>query len=211
MAKFAARTSAIATTLRPMNAPILFVLLLAAAALTIPLFLMAVRRFAPASAGPAARGTAPAPLTRRQILEPQSVVRGFHGGGPQREPTRAAVMDFQSSHGVATLVAFHDGSTSLLLANGSSAMGLGTEPRVRSSATEFFSLLRRSAPSLQYADEFPTVPDEHVSFWLVESGVTLGSGPISLAELGRAEHPFFMVHLAAQSTMAALRTAETGA
>jgi hypothetical protein len=192
-----------------MNAPMLFAFLLAAVALTVPLVLLARRRLAPISAGNAS-ATAPTPQTRLQILEPQYAPRGFHGGGPQREPTRAAVMDFQTTHGVATLVAFHDGSTSLLLANGASAMGLGTEPRVRTSATEFFSLLRRCAPKLQYADEFPTVPDEHVSFWLVESGVTLGSGPIPLAELGRAEHPFFMVHLAAQSTMAALRHVETG-
>lgn len=126
-------------------------------------------------------------------------------GQPQGHVVHAAAMDLATDKGVATLVAFQDGTVSLYLSGGGAILGLGDKEAVRESAARFLEATKSSRAQLSRAEEFSYPGPRHMTFYLVETPSTLSSGPIANRDLQKGQHPLFGVADAAQGVLTEIR------
>lgn len=117
----------------------------------------------------------------------------------------AAAMDWATGRGVATLVAFQDGTVSLYLSSGGAILGLGEKERIRKSAARFLEAAKSFRGHLSKTDDFSYPSPKHMTFYLVETSSTLSSGPIPDRDLRRGRHPLSPVADAAQDVMTQIR------
>ena len=116
-------------------------------------------------------------------------------------------MDLATDKGVATMVAFQDGTVSLYLSGGGAILGLGDKEAVRERAARFLEATKSSRGQLSRAEGFSYPSPRHMAFYLVETPFTLSSGPIANQDLQKAQHPLSGVADAAQDVLTEIRKA----
>ena len=139
-------------------------------------------------------------VLRREFL---AGVAPAPGGGP-----RAVVMDWGLDNGVATVVAYDDGTTSLYLSSGGGVIGAGAHEAVRQAANAFRAeaAARRNQFSTVAANDSFTLPsDGWVTFYLVTDSATLRAGPIDTRLLAAGTHPLAPLGNHAQAVITSIR------
>ncbi|MEO5816482.1 MAG: hypothetical protein ABIT20_14510 [Gemmatimonadaceae bacterium] len=120
---------------------------------------------------------------------------------------RGVVYEWSVGNGVATLVAFDDGTTSIYLSGGGGFIGAGTREPVKRAA----QLLRDEAGSVSQTFKpvtaFPLPPDGNSVFYILTDFATLSSGPVSNAEVERESHPLAALARRAQDVITEVRKA----
>lgn len=153
---------------------------------------------------PSAPATGAGATLRRKIL-----AREFLAGFPPGRPgvPRCVLMDWNVGGGVATLVAFDDGTVSLYSSAGGGIIGAGAHENVKPSATAFreaaTAVLARFTPT----DTFPLpAGNANVIFYAVMDSVTLSSGEIEASITGLpADHPLAGLFGRAQALITEIR------
>ena len=148
----------------------------------------------------------PSGALREKILARQFVAN--LPAGPAGVP-RCVLMDWNVGGGVATLVAFDDGSTSLYFSSGGGFIGAGAHQNVARAAAAFRAEGLRALSRFTPTDTFP-VPsqDGHVVFYAVMDSVTLTSGDIPAGMTGLPRgHPLSGLFTQAQSVVSEIRRA----
>jgi hypothetical protein len=130
----------------------------------------------------------------------------FKGSAPAVPGTiRAVVYDWDVGGGVATLVAFHDGTTSIYLSSGGGFVGAGAHDSVKRAAAAFRDEAARMRRHFTPAETFP-LPDRGRSrFYIVTDGATLQSALFSDSEVQEEGHPLNKLARQAQDVMTAVR------
>jgi hypothetical protein len=126
---------------------------------------------------------------------------------PGGEP-RAVVMDWGLDNGVATVVAYDDGTTSLYLSSGGGVIGAGAHDAVRRAASAFRAeaAAKRSQFSSVAANDPFTLPSQGwVSFYVVTDSTTLRTGPIDTRLLAAGTHPLARLGNHAQAVITSIR------
>jgi hypothetical protein len=156
------------------------------------------------SAEERAKSAATSAMLRHKVLS-----REFLSGAPRGEPgaVRCVVMDWNVGSGVATLVAFDDGTTSLYFSFGGGVIGAGTHEGVRRVATSFREEGAKVADRFTAATEYPLPSEGTAVFYVVTDSATVSSGPIADEELQRPDHPLSDLARSAQEVIAQVRKA----
>jgi hypothetical protein len=117
----------------------------------------------------------------------------------------AAVMDLSVSNGVATVVAYVDGTASIYLSSGGGYIGGGQRHEsIRSAGQHMLSTVAQSQPMMHLTEDFPLPQKGHVNFYLVTgSGVFTAGGPE--AECRSPKHPLLKLYAAAQEVITQYR------
>jgi hypothetical protein len=106
---------------------------------------------------------------------------------------RCVLMDWNmGGNGVATLLAFYDGTTSLYFSNGGGILGAGGHEPVKRA---------RFRP----ASSFELPGGQKVVLYIVTDTETLSSGPIPTSELEKGTHPLTALGGSAQAVITAVR------
>jgi hypothetical protein len=156
------------------------------------------------SADERAKRAATSAMLRHKVLS-----REFLTGAPRGQPgdVRCVVMDWNVGDGVATLVAFDDGTTSLYFSFGGGVIGAGAREAVRRVATSFRGEAAKVADRFTPATEYPLPPGGKLVFYVVTDSATLSSGPITDEELQRSDHPLSDLARSAQEVITQIRKA----
>jgi len=152
---------------------------------------------------PAAQGSA--------VLREKILTRQFIPQAPSDRPgtPRCVLMDWNVGDGVATLVAFDDGTVSLYLSSGGGIIGAGAHANVARAAAPFREQARAILSQLSAATTFPLpVGNNNVVFYVVTDSMTLSSGEIEVGRSGLpASHPFAELLNSAQALITEVRRA----
>lgn len=127
---------------------------------------------------------------------------------PPIEPgtMRAVVFDWNIGNGIATVVAFADGTTSLYLSSGGGVIGAGTHEPVARAAAAFREEAARVVSQFAPTDEFAQPPEDRARYYVVMQDRTLASGYFTSAELQQSGHPFRPLGERAQAVITAIRS-----
>ena len=149
---------------------------------------------------PSADGTA---LLRQHVLSREIF--------KQAEPApgiRCVVYDWHVGNGIATLVSFDDGTTSLYLSSGGGVIGAGAHESVRRAAQLFREEAARVAGRFQpTTDEYPLPAEGRSVFYVITDSATLTSGPLLSSELVSGKHPMAALARRAQDVITQIRKA----
>jgi hypothetical protein len=149
---------------------------------------------------PSADGTA---LLRQQVLSREILKQAGPAPG-----IRCVVYDRHVGNGIATLVSFDDGTTSLYLSSGGGVIGAGAHDPVRRAAQLFREEAARVAGSFQpTGDEYPLPADGRAVFYVITDSATLTSGPLLSSELVSGKHPLAALARRAQDVITEIRKA----
>lgn len=117
-------------------------------------------------------------------------------------------MDWNTSGGLATLVAIDDGSVSLYLNPGGGVIGAGTHANVANAASVFRDAATVQRKLFRETTAFPAPGPDSVVFYLLTDSATLTSGPIAVSDIQSTSHPFAAVGAASQALLAEVRQAK---
>jgi hypothetical protein len=132
----------------------------------------------------------------------------FKAMPPVAPGTILAVMyDWEIGRGVVTLVAFHDGTTSVYLSSGGGFIGTGSQQSVQRAAAAFREEAARVRGHFTPATAFPLPERGKSRFHLVTDSATLQSGMFTEAELQADAHPLGKLAHLAQDVITAVRQA----
>ena len=120
---------------------------------------------------------------------------------------RAVVYDWNVGSGVATLVAFEDGTTSVYLSTGGGIIGTGSHESVKRAAAAFRNEAARLRSRFTPAEAFPLPESGESRFYLVTDAATLQSAALSEAELKGDGHPLHKLARLGQDVISAVREA----
>lgn len=178
------------------------VLFIVVVAVMVALFLLGTRRRSEAQQelppDPEAIGMLRADVLSGKFFEEESEQS-------QDRVVHAAAMDWATDKGVATLVAFQDGTVSLYMSGGGAILGLGEKEQVRKSAARFFEVAKSVREQLSKAEGFSYPSPRNMTFYLIETPSTLSSGPIATQDLQQGHHPLSALAGAAQDVMTEIR------
>jgi hypothetical protein len=119
---------------------------------------------------------------------------------------RCVLMDWNmSERNVVTLLAFHDGTTSLYFSNGGGILGAGGHEPVRRAATRFRQHAVAERAHFTPASSFELPEGGGVVLYIVTDTETLSSGPIPASELQKGTHPLTALGASAQAVITAMR------
>jgi hypothetical protein len=119
---------------------------------------------------------------------------------------RCVLMDWNmSGNGVATLLAFHDGTTSLYFSNGGGILGAGGHEQVKRAATGFRQQAVAESAHFTPTTDFQLPKGGIVVLYIVNSTETLSSGPIPTTELANGTHPLTALGASAQAVITEMR------
>jgi hypothetical protein len=143
-------------------------------------------------------------LLRQKVLS-----REFLKGAPSGKAgaVRCVVMDWNIGSGVATLVAFDDGTTSIYLSSGGGVIGAGAHESVARVAGLFRQEAAKVMGRFTPAAEYPLPGREMTVFYVVTDSATLSSGPIANPDLRRDDHPLSALGRMAQDVITQVRKA----
>lgn len=148
--------------------------------------------------------------------EPSDVIRrlrdqAFHisaadlelSPSPSRPRVWGAIMELGFPTGIATLLSFAEGTTSLYFSNGGGAVGAGEHSIVRQMAEEFLDVVEAHLAELSPVDEMPTPRIGRVRFYARTYEGTLGAEATE-DRLGK-DHPLSPVFRAGHAVITAIR------
>jgi hypothetical protein len=119
---------------------------------------------------------------------------------------RCVLMDWNmSGNGVATLLAFYDGTTSLYFSSGGGILGAGAHEPVKRAATRFRQHALAERSRFTPASSFELPESGTVVLYIVTDTETLSSGPIPTSELEKGTHPLTALGGSAQAVITAVR------
>jgi hypothetical protein len=119
---------------------------------------------------------------------------------------RCVLMDWNmAGNGVATLLAFYDGTTSLYFSNGGGILGAGDHEPVKRAATRFRQHAVAERARFRPASSFELPGGQTVVLYIVTDTETLSSGPIPTSELEKGTHPLTALGGSAQAVITAVR------
>ena len=119
---------------------------------------------------------------------------------------RCVLMDWNmSGNGVATLLAFFDGTTSLYFSTGGGILGAGAHAPVERAATRFRQHAVAERARFKPASSFELPQGGIVVLYIVTDRETLSSGPIPTSELEKGSHPLTALGGSAQAVITAVR------
>jgi len=116
-----------------------------------------------------------------------------------------ALMDLNTAHRTATIVAYIDGTVSIYLSNGGGFLGGGQSyPSVREAGKKLIATAHRFQPQMHKTQDYPLPQKGEVFFYVVtENGVYTVSAPE--AELNRRTHPLTELYAAGQEVITQYR------
>ena len=120
---------------------------------------------------------------------------------------RAVVYDWHVGNGVASLVAFADGTTSIYLSSGGGVVGAGAHESVQRAAAAFRDEAARVHGHFVSATAFPLPDPGRSRFYVITHNATLQSGAFTDVELRADGHPLHALARQAQQVIAAVRQA----
>lgn len=122
---------------------------------------------------------------------------------PRRPRVWGAIMELGYPTGIATLLSFAEGTTSLYFSNGGGVVGAGEHEPVRQMAEEFLDVLEAHLDELSPAEETPTPRIGRVRFYARTYEGTLGAEATE-DQLAR-DHPLSPVFRAGHAVITAIR------
>lgn len=122
---------------------------------------------------------------------------------PSRPRVWGAIMELGFPTGIATLLAFAEGTTSLYFSNGGGTVGAGEHAIVRQMADEFLDVVEAHLAELSPVDETPTPRIGRVRFYARTYEGTLGAEATE-DQLGK-HHPLSPVFRAGHAVITAIR------
>jgi hypothetical protein len=122
---------------------------------------------------------------------------------PSRPRVWGAIMELGFPTGIATLLSFAEGTTSLYFSNGGGAVGVGTHAIVRQMAEEFLDVIEAHLAELNLVDETPMPRIGRVRFYARTYEGTLGAEATE-DQLCR-DHPLSPVFRAGHAVITAIR------
>ena len=119
---------------------------------------------------------------------------------------RCVLMDWNmSGNGIATLLAFYDGTTSLYFSSGGGILGAGAHEPVERAATRFRQHAVAERARFRPASSFALPGARIVVLYIVTDTETLSSGPIPTSEMEKGTHPLTALGGSAQAVITAVR------
>ena len=156
-----------------------------------------------AERAPGAQGGAQGSAALRDKVLTREFLAGVAPGEP--DVPRCVLMDWHVGNGVATLVAFDDGTTSLYLSSGGGVIGAGAHEAVRLAADAFRAQAAALREHFAPAARFDLPPAGTSVFYLVTDSATLSSGPVENARLQSGDHPLAALMARAQEVLTQIR------
>lgn len=130
-------------------------------------------------------------------IAPISSIPGIH----------VVVMDRNTGGDVASLVAYADGTTSLILFSGGGWLGSGMREPVVRAAGAFRDEAAKVLGQLHSTDAYPLLPDDTTLFYIVTDEAIRSTGPIPNIVLNEAQHPLSALGRSAQDVITQVRKA----
>src|SRR5262245_9957707 len=123
---------------------------------------------------------------------------------PARPRVWGAIMELGYPTGIATLLSFAEGTTSLYFSNGGGVIGAGEHAAVRQAADVFLNVFEALLDEMSPVEETPTPRIGRVRFYARTFEGTLGAEAPE-DPLGEKLHPLSPVFLAGHAVITAIR------
>ena len=123
---------------------------------------------------------------------------------PSRPHVWGAIMELGYPTGIATLLSFAEGTTSLYFGNGGGVVGAGEHESVRAAAEVFLDAVEAHRAGLNAVEETPTPRIGRVRFYARTFGGTLGAEATE-DQLRQKLHPLSPVFFAGHAVISAIR------
>lgn len=123
---------------------------------------------------------------------------------PSRPHVWGAIMELGYPTGIATLLTFAEGTTSLYFSNGGGVIGAGDHAAVRDAADAFLDLVEAHLAGYGPVEETPTPRIGRVRLYARTFAGTLGAEATE-EQLGENFHPLSPIFLAGHAVITAIR------
>ncbi|HEX5030297.1 MAG TPA: hypothetical protein VFX78_02425 [Candidatus Eisenbacteria bacterium] len=123
---------------------------------------------------------------------------------PDRPHVWCAIMELGYPTGIATLLSFAEGTTSLYFSNGGGVVGAGEHESVRAAAEVFLDAVEAHRAGLSPVEETPTPRIGRVRFYARTFEGTFGAEATE-DQLGQKLHPLSPVFFAGHAVITAIR------
>lgn len=123
---------------------------------------------------------------------------------PSRPHVWGAIMELGYPTGIATLLAFAEGTTSLYFSNGGGVVGAGDHAAVRDAAEAFLNVVEAHLAEYGPVEETPTPRIGRVRLYARTFAGTLGAEATE-EQVGENVHPLSPVFLAGHAVITAIR------